>query len=267
MGPCTKGRNAEHLTSQPFNTIKAKPRAFALKPAFTLELYREVQKSRSARTLLQVSNVSDFESVLVQRFSPFVGRSVDDVGEQLGAKKSGAKSYAAAVARLIFGAKSFKTEIKQFAEMGLTPRTTRVNATLFPYEATSFPAFSYMGLLEEVWEDSDLLAQVEYMLFLPIVGNRKETPQGKCVFGSPRFWRPSAADIELMRREWEVFRLEIRQGRAKNLTPASDTTALHVRPHARNALDTDAAPRVGQVTKKSFWLNKDFVAQIVRGGR
>ena len=207
MGPCTKGRNAEHLRSQPFNTIKAKPRAFALKPAFTLELYREVQKSRSARTLLQVSNVSDFESILVERFRPFVGKSVDEVGERLGAKKSGAKSYAAAVARLIFGARSFKAEIKQFAEMGLTPRTTRVSSKLFPYEATSFPAFSYKGLLEEAWEDSDLLAQVEYMLFLPVVGERKQTPQGECIFESPRFWRPSAADIELMRREWEIFRL------------------------------------------------------------
>ena len=87
--------------------------------------------------------------------------------------------------------------------MGLTPRTTRVSSKLFPYEATSFPAFSYKGLLEEAWEDSDLLAQVEYMLFLPVVGERKQTPQGECIFESPRFWRPSAADIELMRREWE----------------------------------------------------------------
>ena len=39
--------------------------------------------------------------------------------------------------------------------MGLTPRMTRVDGNLMPYEALSFPAFRYLELLEEIWEDSD----------------------------------------------------------------------------------------------------------------
>ena len=45
--------------------------------------------------------------------------------------------------------------------MGITLRVARVSPDLMPYEAPSFPAFRYRELLEESWEDSDLLSQVE----------------------------------------------------------------------------------------------------------
>ena len=104
--------------------------------------------------------------------------------------------------------------------MGLTPRTTRVSPTLFPYEATSFPAFDYYELLEETWEDSDLLRRIEYMLFLPLLRVlRGRPPRANAILEAPRFWRPSTHDLETVRREWELFRLEIEQGMADSLTP------------------------------------------------
>ena len=151
--------------------------------------------------------------------------------------------------------------------MGLTPRIARVRDDLMPYEALSFPAFRYHSLLEETWEDSDLLARIEYMLLVPVHGQTKGTPQKNCTLGMPVFWRPSAAELDLIRREWEIFRLEIRDGRADRLTPASQTQAIHVRPHSRDARDTDDAPGLGPVIKKSFWLNKPFVRDILRAGR
>lgn len=267
MGPCTKGPDAGHLRTQPFSEIRAKSRAFALKPSFTLELFRESQTPRPRRDTIRIPEAGRFEETLLERFRPFEGRAVDEVADELKVPRSAAKSYAAAVARRIFGARSFKEEIKQFAEMGLTPRVTRVGSDLRPYESTSFPAFRYAELVLEDWEDSELLARVEYMLFLPLKGLAKGTPQGQCRFGAPRFWRPSAADLELIRREWELFKLEIERGRADRLTPASETLAIHVRPHGRDAHDTDIAPGVGPLVKKSFWLNRRFVAQILRGER
>ena len=116
---------------------------------------------------------------------------------------SDAKSYAASVVRRIFGARGFRTRILEFEEMGLTPRITRVRDDLMPYESLSFPAFRYHSLLEETWEDSDLLARIEYMLLVPVHGQTKGTPQKDCTLGVPVFWRPSAAELDLIRREWE----------------------------------------------------------------
>jgi DNA mismatch repair endonuclease MutH len=268
MGPCTKGATGASVRPQPFGTIKAKSRAWALKPSFTWRLYQAITKPPPVESLLEELGLSvseQFEARLIERFAPYVGRTVDDVAEELGVPPSSSKSYAASVARRIFGAKGFRTKILEFEEMGLTPRITRVRDDLMPYEATSFPAFRYHALLEEEWDDSDLLAHIEYMLFLPVEGRTKETPQGGCTFGLPIFWRPTTAQLDLIRREWELFRIEIERGLAKRLTPASEAIAIHVRPHARSARDTDDAPVVGPVVKKSFWLNRAFVRGILRG--
>ena len=265
MGPCTKGPNAGYLRGQPFGSIRAKTRAFALKPPFTFTLFQSSRRPPSRPTPLLVDDPARFEEILLRRFAPFIGRAVDDVADELGVPRSNAKSYAAAVARRVFGASSFKHEIREFAEMGLTPRVTRVGDDGIPFESTSFPAFRYRELLLETWEDSDLLSRVEYMLFLPVEGETRTVAQGRCRFMAPTFWRPSADDLDLIRREWELYRIEIQQGKANHLTQASETVAIHIRPHGRDARDTDDAPGLGPLPRKSFWLNKSFVAEILRG--
>jgi DNA mismatch repair endonuclease MutH len=267
MGPCTKAAKGTSVRRQPFSDRPAKPRAWALKPSFTLSLYRSITATRPAESLIAVLQVgaSEFQQRLLDRFSRFEGRTVDEVADELTVPRSTAKSYAAAVARRIFGARSFRTRILEFDEMGLTPRVTRVAEDLMPYESTSFPAFRHGPLLDETWEDSDLLSRVEYMLFIPLLGRRKGTPQGACSFLRPVFWRPTAPQLDLIRREWEIYRLEIGQSKARQLTPASMTRAIHVRPHGRDSRDTDDAPGVGAVVKKSFWLNRPFVRDILRG--
>jgi DNA mismatch repair protein MutH len=267
MGPCTKAATGASLRRQPFGDRPAKPRAWALKPSFTLSLYRSITAHRPTESLIENLRVraSEFEQRLLDRFARIEGRIVDEVADELSVPRSTSKSYASAVARKIFGARGFRTRIFEFEEMGLTPRITRVAEDLMPYESTSFRAFRYHALLEETWEDSDLLSQVEYMLFIPVRGASRKTPQGACTFGRPVFWRPSANQLELIRREWEIFRLEIEQGMADRLTPASQTVAIHVRPHGRDSRDTDDAPRIGPVVKKSFWLNRSFVRDILRG--
>ena len=266
MGPCTKGRDASHLRTQPFSSEKARSRAFALKPSFTLQLYRDAERhvATSIAPTLDMSRADTFEQQLRARFQPFVGRTVGGVGDELRVPRSIAKSYAAQVARRAFGTSGFKTPIREFEEMGLTPRITRVGVDLMPYESLSFPAFDYFELLEEDWADSDLLSKIEYMLLIPVEGAKKGTPQASCRFGRPVFWKPDADQLELIRREWETYRIEIRDGKAKGLTPASATVAIHVRPHARDSDDTAPAPVVGRVIKKSFWLNRDFVQRILR---
>ena len=55
MGPCTKGATGASLRRQPFGTIKAKPRAWALKPSYTWQLYQAITKPMPAESLLEDS--------------------------------------------------------------------------------------------------------------------------------------------------------------------------------------------------------------------
>jgi DNA mismatch repair protein MutH len=270
LGPCTKGADSSVLRSQPFSKVRARPRAFALKPSFTLDLYNRFVRLQADESLVGnalVGAATDFEGQLLERFRRFEGRSVGDVALELRVPPSDAKSYAARVLRRGFGARDFRSRIREFEEMGLTPRMARVDPNFQPYEALSFPAFRYKELLEETWEDSDLLSRIEYMLIVPVHGRKKSTRQADCHFGRPVFWRPSAVQLESIRQEWELFRLEISLGRAENLTPASETVAIHVRPHARDSGDVDFAPIVGPVIRKSFWLNRGWVQSILQADR
>ena len=81
------------------------------------------------------------------------------------------------------------------------------------------------------------------------------------------FWRPSTEQVDLIRREWELFRIEIERGDSANLTPASETKAIHIRPHARDSRDTRDAPGAGQVVKQSFWLESAVRPTDPDGGR
>ena len=128
--------------------MPARSRAFALKPAFTLDLYEQLVRSTPEESLVAnqaTTASSDFEEQLLRRFRKYEGRTVEDVAREFGVPPSNAKSYAAAVVRRAFGAKSFRSRIREFDEMGLTPRMSRVNADLMPYEATVVSSVPVQG--------------------------------------------------------------------------------------------------------------------------
>jgi hypothetical protein len=45
---------------------------------------------------------------------------------------------------------------------------------------------------------------------------------------------------------------------------AAETKAIHVRTKGRDSSDLDVLPDGTMVTKKAFWLNKEFVQQVLR---
>lgn len=259
MGPCTKGASSRSLRSQPFSEVPAMSRAFALKPWFTFALYSEPGGEG-----LSVGELAETASLrtLLRNFDRFVGRTVADVGAELGIPPSRAKNYAARVVHAAVRAAS-PLDTSKFEAVGPTVRMTRVGPDLFPYEAMSFPAFRHLELAEEEWEDSALLAQIEHMLIVPVFGPTRSTPQGECVIQRPVYWHPTADELAVIRREWEMFRDLIAEGKADKLPTESRTEAIHVRPHGRDARDRDPTPGGGSEIRKSFWLNKWAVQRIL----
>jgi DNA mismatch repair protein MutH len=231
-----------------------------LKPSFTYALYRDSLDSRwNNRNLAELANLDR----LLRRFAPFVGRSINDVGADIGVRPSTGKGYAASV---VHAAVQMASPIpkRELASTGPTTRMSRVDDELLPYEALSFPAFRHNEIITEDWQDSALLALIEHMLIVPVYGRTRQTPQGACVLQTPVYWRPTADELGEIEREWTMFRDAIASSKADRLPAESDTVAIHIRPHARDSTDRDATPGGGSQTKRSFWLNKRFVQRILR---
>ena len=102
LGPCTKATDSRVLRSQPFSKVRAKSRAFALKPSFTLDLYNRIVRAQPDESLVMnqiASPAANFEGQLLERFRRFEDRTVGEVALELGVPSSSAKNFAAGVLR------------------------------------------------------------------------------------------------------------------------------------------------------------------------
>lgn len=266
LGAATKAATGATRRSQPFSREPARPRGWALKPSFTRALLVEIKTHVPLESLidrLHVHQPTGFEDEVLATYGRYVGRTVGEVASSMGIGLTGAKHDAARILRRALGQARPDRDPREFLEQGIEVKMVRVDATAQPYEAMSFPAFRYQELLEEEWEDSDLLARLNRFLFLPLEGPKGLAFTADCRIREPFFWSASALQLNGIRTEWEAFRREIAAGRATSLTPASATSYIHVRPKARDSRDTDMAPVVGPVVKKCFWLNRDFVQRLL----
>lgn len=272
LGAATKGAGGGKLVDQPRNSaVRAKPRAWALKPALTTWLFEETRSGNRAivslRDALKLKPAESFEEVVLRRLETYEGRTLADVAKSLGVPISKAKSASAILVRRAIGVLDDKASIREFKERGIQIKIVPLSPAGRPYEAMSFPKFNHMEVWKEEWEESDLLQQLERMLIVPLVREERTTPKEKQVWGRAFFWSPSADQLNGIECEWRDYCRRIQAGEANKLPAASQTRYIHVRPHARNSLDTEQAPLVGRVVKRCFWLNQDFVARIVEDNR
>jgi DNA mismatch repair protein MutH len=269
LGAATKSATGLSRRRQPFSNELAKPRAWALKPGFTrsilLEAVRPAQPVESLIDNLGVARPLEFEREVLEHFERFVGRRLGMVADDLGVPHSKAKDWSARVVRRALGTRDPASRIQEFAQQGIEIKVVSVRDDARPHEHTSFPAMRYHEVIQEEWEDSDLLARINRILFVPLLRPKRGVRQAEGHIQRPFFWSPSPKEHDGIRREWQAYREEIASGKADRLTPASRTSYIHVRPHGSDKTDVDDAPGVGPVVKKCFWLNGHFVQTLIRG--
>jgi DNA mismatch repair protein MutH len=251
LGACTKGPGGGALRTQPFSEVNAPGRGFALKPSFTLNVLLDEERE----------SIGELRSLklLQAHYSRFVSGTVGEMAEHVGVPSSLAKNWAARVVRRGVA----EAAGRPIEDLGLTVRVPRVDSGLMPYEAVSFPIFKHVELVDEAWQDSLLLSYVEYMLFAPVIGLTKRMLPSRCEVMKPVYWKPTDAEIGLLRDEWHMYRNLIRTNQARSMPTESQTQAIHIRTKGRDSADLDRLPDGSMVTKKAFYLNKGFVREIL----
>lgn len=268
LGAATKGTGGGRLVDQPRNpAIRAKPRAWALKPSLTTWLYEKERLGGkpivALRDALNLKPADSFEDAVLKRLKAYERKTLAEVAKELKVPLSKAKSGAAVLVRRAIGVMNDKASIQEFKERGIQIKIVPISFEGRPYEAMSFPKFNHMEVWKEEWEESDLLQQLDRMLIVPLIRRERKTPREKQIWGHAFFWSPSADQLNGIECEWQDYGRRIQVGESNKLPGASQTKYIHVRPHARDRDDTEQAPRVGHVVKKCFWLNQDFMARIL----
>lgn len=274
----------------------AKSRAWALKSAFTRQIFEErvlgIKFERALKKNVD-ETAQDPVALAVDRIravlSPFQGRTLLDIARARGLRVGQGKNLAATIIKKALGFRNVNAKILELEQLGIDVKTLNLRSSDgWPFEAVSFPSVHLSELAEQEWEgletddgttikeSSELRDQLHAILFVPTYSAGAGLPQPKRTLGSPFLWAPSEEEWATIRREWEMYREEVTEGKARyhvmeggtrrrnDLTKASRTKIIHMRPHGRRADDEDIDPRGNRVTKQCFWLNQRFVQELVR---
>ena len=172
--------------------------------------------------------------------------------------------------------------IEQFRKANVTKlKTVVLYPDGLPKENMSFRQITeeeWQGLasFDAKWEDSFLYEYFEENKFF-IVSFKSPVPYSQHVAGNDRLvggflWNMPEKDIEqYVRPVWERLHElmlsggSVHYGRGTNLLPgASFNGVCHLRPKGQNSDDVVRLPNGESITKQCFWLDRHYVAELIR---
>lgn len=263
VGAATKDSRARDIP-QPFSVEPARRRAFAWKPDYTTRLWQSARLRRPTVPAVSApGRMAELERQLRERLAPWRGASVGEIRDRVAPELSdGYKAIASNVTRRLLDAQR-GTRIEALDRLGVTVRTIRVHRlTDRPFESVSFPAFDPCELAKEEWDGSTLEDQLRTILFVVLEADdddRVIDARLRTAF----FWHPTREQLAAAEHDWTIFRDHIAASDPEGMPLPSETRMIHVRPHGRDSKDRSPLPDGTYWQKSSFWLNQDFLQELV----
>lgn len=298
LGACRKGQKGDKGQSQPNSSVKAKKRAFSLKPAYMRYIlshvadqpdcsYSNFRKAPSPR--LQLVNEEDlrrssFEQIILDRFKPYIGKDYSEICSMLDIEAYQSKSKYADVAGLIASDKMSKrlNTAEEFQKSGIVLKTIRVSHSGMPEESMSFKNIDYQELYDnEEWEDSELY-ELFTGRFLFAVFNESDSDieitdrkEKRCIkekayiLEKTFFWTMPSADLEKAKEFWMHTRKQVIADSIslESFWSIRDNKNFHIRPKGTKDSYKNKAynPNGGMADKFSYWFNAKYVKSIIDG--
>ncbi|MEH7081028.1 hypothetical protein V7101_20900, partial [Bacillus velezensis] len=111
------------------------------------------------------------------------------------------------------------------------------------------------------WDESELKNMFLDTRFLFVIFKKS---QDDYVFSNAFFWTIPTEDLVEVEHVWNKTVAQIQNGKAHDLPKQTESRVAHVRPHAKNALDTYPTPYGEDVVKKCFWLNNSYILEQIK---
>lgn len=283
LGACTKGATAEssYRRQRRSGAPPAKQRAYSLKSKY-VNMMLDPALLSGMEPIIKVPEelkTKSFEEIVIERFATLYGKNVDYIVNAVGADdlNPDAKNFYANLTNVVLGISPSK-QAEEFEKADITVRTVRLKPDGLPKESVSFPHFDFLKIVDERWETSDFLAELErrfFFVFYKYTGNQLFLQRVK-------FWTMPAEDIENAKRVWSKTRELLLAGRIvsrvtrtgirhTHFPSSTENPVGHVRPHGRDRDDMlplpvpDRLTGMPNYTKQSFWLNAAYIKnQIAR---
>jgi DNA mismatch repair protein MutH len=257
LGACRKGAGGvkEKLRSQPFSTVGAPSRAFSFKQGYLSRLIVDSQEDSSLGVTAKIS----IEEATHLRFAPYLGMGIEDLSAELKHHKrdKNHKNFHREIAtKILTGGGS---SVSELVKAGIEMKTVRLKNDGKPRESMSFPAFNFLEIGSEIWEESSFFEKIERK-FLFIVF--KLGDDGVERLEKAGYWNMPYEDRLEAERVWRDTQKRVAID-AHDLPGITESHVAHVRPKAKDGNDKGLTPQGDMRTKQCFWLNASYIAGVV----
>lgn len=270
LGACTAGASSSVRRKAPGGIVDAKVRAFSLKPSYLNYKLGFSSRPAGPKAIFITPKGKTLDEYLLDNMQSYFDKPLNVIAKSINRPmliQSFPKNINSKIVRALLEeiastrTKDVKTEFEQFRKGGVIEKTVTLESTLKLKESISFPAFKWKDLNEEdEWEDSELYSVLTTKFFFSVT---KKTSSSMPVLIGCFFWTMPPDDLEQMKILWLDTKLKICNGDYGNFIKKTGNLVGHVRPHALNAADTFPTPQGGMETKKSFWLNNDYILKVI----
>lgn len=282
LGACTKGANKNSLRQQPFSDVPAMQRAFSLKASYMTTIVRKYIKQDNIVSFASKEELAkkSLETILQERFAPYVGLDMREISQKLDYEINPRnKSTIANMISRILGITGTKLDnIEEFSKANIQFKTIRLEPNNIPKEHMSFENVDFNAWLNDSFEESQFYQKFEETKFLFVVFQYRETPKENPdripYFKKVVLWNmPEQTIRNEVRLMWYRGRKVLKdgveltvssRGISNNLPSAKENHVTHIRPKARDGKDKVQLPDGQEITKQAFWLNKEYIAEIVK---
>jgi len=268
LGACTKGATRDtSQVRQPFSDMEAHRRAFCFKIGYVNHIYKVLMERQKRRKKTEYIRLLDdkpltLEQQIRARFEPFLGMRVDDICKNLGIPYNlGDKGLYARVARTILGIQKKNQKIYEFDAASVQVKTIRIEPNGIAKEEMSFKAINFNEIVDQEWEDSDLYQILTSKFFFVLY--RHDAKEDPYTLSQIKVWNMPESDLDIAKEGWEDTKQKIIDGVYDNFIRIKDERVIHVRTHGRDSNDLMETPQGILQTKRSFWLNKKYLARQI----
>lgn len=259
LGACRKGSggDSEKLRKQPKSDVLAKSRAFSFKPNY---LNLVINGHGVQVDELGIASSKTFEQLTLERFEPYIGKSIDEISQAFGLVKQSRnhKGFHRQIAVRILSAGA--SSVLELEKADIEMKTIRLQRNGRPKEPMSFPGFKFTEILSQEWEDSSFFERIERKFLFVVF---QTGPDGIERLNRIGYWNMPYSDRLEAQRVWEETKARVAID-ATNLPRQSESDVAHVRPKGRDGKDKLLTPQGGMYLKQCFWLNRSYVATAVK---
>ena len=277
LGACSKGTNTSSKRQQPFSDILAMQRAFCFKNSYMTQLVRKYIGDYSNVEKVLKDTDASFNDFVKNVINKYKGKTQSELMKEFNID-SKAKNVLNMIINRMFNVKSKLKDTDEFTKANIIPKTIRVESNGRIIESMSFPYFKFDEIMNTDFEDSDLKEELETTKYMFLIFKEEN---GEYVFKGIKLWNMPEITIEskvklMYEKTQEVIRtgnivnhIDEKGKRFTNFPGMSDNEVCHVRPHGRDSKDTTPLPVKDKVTgvieftKQCFWLNNNYLKEIV----